>query len=317
MAKLTAPTLAPGPRKRLSDELHTMHRRAGWPSVRELARALGAGVVSSSRIHDAFTNPRLPAWGLVHMVVVELATRAPGADADAEVKRFHGLWDEAAQADASATTENEPPSEQAVTLAGPERLPSRQDAAQLHAAGMTPRPLESARHLLLIDAGFSGSDDAELSYRRRILNGIIDRVLFAVGVDSSMRQRVDRADAVMELIDCAVPVPDLLRALLTVAPADLLAINRLASESAQVRLRVVLARGFVTGNESAGWVGADLNHAFRLLDADALRAALSGKESDYALCVSEAVYTGIAATDLVSVGSWGLTAGDRRGMPEA
>lgn len=97
MAKLTAPLMTPGPRKRLSDELHALHRRGGWPSVRELARAMGSGVASSSRIHDAFTKPRLPAWGLVEVLVAELACRVPGgAPADQEVKRFHDLWDAAA-----------------------------------------------------------------------------------------------------------------------------------------------------------------------------------------------------------------------------
>ncbi|MGW6569261.1 hypothetical protein [Streptomyces sp. NPDC054975] len=98
MAKLTTPALAPGPRKELSDHLHALHRRAGWPSVRELAKALGQGVASSSRIHDAFTKPRLPDWGLVQLVVAELASRVPDATPAAEVKTFHGLWDNAAEA---------------------------------------------------------------------------------------------------------------------------------------------------------------------------------------------------------------------------
>lgn len=106
MAKLTAPTLAFGPRKQLSDELHALHRRAGWPSVRELARALGTGVASSSRIHDAFTKPRMPDWGLLEVLVIELAGRAPDTDVAAEAKRFHGLWDSAAVAEDAP--ENEP-----------------------------------------------------------------------------------------------------------------------------------------------------------------------------------------------------------------
>lgn len=100
MAKLTAPALAPGPRKELSDALHALHRQAGWLSVRELARVLGDP--SSSRIHDAFTKPRLPAWGLVELIVRELAPRLPDASVSSEVKRFHGLWDRAAEAEGDA-----------------------------------------------------------------------------------------------------------------------------------------------------------------------------------------------------------------------
>ncbi|MFF0561528.1 hypothetical protein [Streptomyces sp. NPDC004266] len=97
MPKLTAPPLPPGPRQTLSLELHTLHRRAGWPSVRDLSRALGAGVASPSRIHDAFTKPRLPDWGLLDVLVTALAKKIPRADPAAEVERFHALWDAASE----------------------------------------------------------------------------------------------------------------------------------------------------------------------------------------------------------------------------
>ncbi|MFJ5879192.1 hypothetical protein ACIQD1_31270 [Streptomyces sp. NPDC093088] len=103
MPKLTPPSLPPGPRQTLGAELHTLHRRAGWPSVRDLARALGTGVASSSRIHDAFTKPRLPAWGLVQLLVTELARRIPRADPERETERFHALWEAAAEASAEIT----------------------------------------------------------------------------------------------------------------------------------------------------------------------------------------------------------------------
>ncbi|MFF5924148.1 hypothetical protein ACFY8C_38360 [Streptomyces flavochromogenes] len=98
MPKLTPPSLPPGPRQILSVELHTLHRRAGWPSVRDLSRALGAGVASSSRIHDAFTKPRLPDWGLVKVLVIELAQQIPRTDPGTESDRFHALWEAAAEA---------------------------------------------------------------------------------------------------------------------------------------------------------------------------------------------------------------------------
>ncbi|MFJ7067927.1 hypothetical protein [Streptomyces sp. NPDC101115] len=108
MPKLTAPSLPPGPRQTLSTELHTLHRRAGWPSVRDLSRALGVGVASPSRIHDAFTKPRLPDWGLLQVLVIELAGKIPRTDPTAEAERFHALWD-AASAVGSAHIDGPPP----------------------------------------------------------------------------------------------------------------------------------------------------------------------------------------------------------------
>lgn len=99
----------------------------------------------------------------------------------------------------------------------------------------------------------------------------------------------------MELIDPSVPLTDLLRALLKDAPNELHAVNRLAASSAQLRLRAVLATGFVHVDEFDGWVGTDLNNACRLLDGDPLRAALRERRNDYALCVSETVHMGIVA----------------------
>ncbi|ROQ89014.1 class 3 adenylate cyclase [Streptomyces sp. 2132.2] len=242
--------------------------------MRELARALGTGVVSSSRIHDAFTKPRLPTWGLVQVLVVELANRTPGADATTEVKRLHTLWDEAAQAEASPQV-------------GVELRP-RQDVTSPHvpAAGSGPQ-----RTLLLVDLeGFNKRNEVEQAYLRRSLYSLVDRVATAAGAGSGERQQSDLGDAVMELIDDTVPVVDLLRALLQVLPADLNAYNRVASGSARIRLRLVLATVRVDMRER-GWAGdGEFVHAYRLLDADLLRTALRERMDDYALCVSAAVY---------------------------
>jgi hypothetical protein len=71
----------------------------------------------------------------------------------------------------------------------------------------------------------------------------------------------------------------------------------MASSTAQIRLRAVVATGFVMVDAVDGWVGSDLNHACRLLDAEALRAALRERGRDIALCVSESVHAGIVRHD--------------------
>ncbi|WP_409059170.1 hypothetical protein [Streptomyces sp. SYP-A7185] len=155
-----------------------------------------------------------------------------------------------------------------------------------------------SRTILLLDIEkYSNRDDVEQAYLRRMLYGIADRVLEGAGIDATLRRRADRGDSVMELIDAGASTTALLRALLTEAPVELRTVNRMASTSAQIRLRAVLATGYVAIDELDGWVGADLNHACRLLDAEMLRLALRERPNDFALCVSESVHHGIVQHD--------------------
>ncbi|MFC9296291.1 hypothetical protein ACFTWH_13955 [Streptomyces sp. NPDC057011] len=158
------------------------------------------------------------------------------------------------------------------------------------------------RTFLLVDTErFSDRDDVQQAYLRRMLYGIVDRTLLAAGIDETLRLRADRGDAIMELIDVRAPLTALLRALLTEVPAQLHAVNRMAASTAQIRLRAVLATGYVVIDEYDGWVGSDLNHACRLLDGAPLKDALRERSDDYALCVSEAVYTGIVRHDYTGI----------------
>ncbi|WP_405753579.1 hypothetical protein [Streptomyces sp. NBC_01411] len=148
--------------------------------------------------------------------------------------------------------------------------------------------------LLLLDIErYSDRTDVEQAYLRRMLYDIADGTLDAASIDESQRQRADRGDSVMELIDANASVSALLRALITELPVQLRATNQRASSSAQIRLRAVLATGYVSVDERKGWVGSDLNHACRLLDAELLRSALHERPDDFALCVSDSVHQGI------------------------
>jgi len=151
-----------------------------------------------------------------------------------------------------------------------------------------------SRTILLLDIErFSDRDDVEQAYLRRMLYDITDRTLESAGIDETRRLRADRGDSVMELIDANAPVTALLRALLVDVPAQLRAVNRMASSSAQIRLRGVVATGYVAVDEHDGWVGTDLNNACRLLDAQLLRAALRERPHDFALIVSDSLYGGV------------------------
>ncbi|WP_328670890.1 hypothetical protein [Streptomyces sp. NBC_00328] len=166
-----------------------------------------------------------------------------------------------------------------------------------------------SRTILLLDIErYSDRDDVEQAYLRRMLYDITDRTLESAGIDERLRLRADRGDSVMELIDANASVTALLRALLTEVPDQLRAVNRMASSSAQIRLRGVVATGYIAVDEHDGWVGSDLNHACRLLDAGLLRAALRERPDDFALCVSESVHAGIVRHDHPGIPAQGFHA---------
>lgn len=155
-----------------------------------------------------------------------------------------------------------------------------------------------SRTILLLDIEkYSDRDDVEQAHLRRVLYDIADRALEYAGIEETLRIRADRGDSVMELIDANASVTALLRALLSEVPAQLHGYNRLASSSAQIRLRGVVATGYVAIDQHGGWVGSDLNHACRLLDAQLLRKALRERADGFALCVSDGVHTGIVRHD--------------------
>jgi tetratricopeptide (TPR) repeat protein len=80
VSALPRPDLAPGPKKSLSDALHDLHHRAGWPSLRTLARDTG---VSHTTVSKVMSAPALPSWGTLELLVEAM-------DGDAAV--FHELW---------------------------------------------------------------------------------------------------------------------------------------------------------------------------------------------------------------------------------
>ncbi|MFJ2161391.1 type I-E CRISPR-associated protein Cas6/Cse3/CasE [Streptomyces sp. NPDC087856] len=93
--------LPPGRMHDLNTALHELHRQAGFPSAREIARALGIG---HSTVHNLFARARLPQYDQLMAVAGCLALRAPvqhivdGSQEqalDAVSHRFHSLWQQA------------------------------------------------------------------------------------------------------------------------------------------------------------------------------------------------------------------------------
>ncbi|MEU8962181.1 hypothetical protein AB0C89_10795 [Streptomyces sp. NPDC048491] len=151
----------------------------------------------------------------------------------------------------------------------------------------------SNKTILLMDMEGSGRRrDSEQAVIHRMLYRVLHDTLSAAAIEPTEYRSEDRGDGVFVLIDPAVPKPALIRALLTATPEQLISTNRLAAEGARIRLRIVVHTGEVALDEF-GAVGADLVHAFRLLDAPALRKELATTPEPIVLCVSDAVYRGV------------------------
>ena len=83
MGALPRPELPPGAHRELVQALHDLHHRAGWPSLRTLARCAG---VSHTTVSTVFSSPKVPSWGTLELVVEAM---------DGPATEFHRLWLEA------------------------------------------------------------------------------------------------------------------------------------------------------------------------------------------------------------------------------
>jgi tetratricopeptide (TPR) repeat protein len=71
------------PIRSLFAELRNLHRRAGEPSTRVVARSLGRGVLSHTTVHAVLRGPRVPRWRPLELVVRQL-----GGD----IEQVRELW---------------------------------------------------------------------------------------------------------------------------------------------------------------------------------------------------------------------------------
>lgn len=135
MGELPRPDLPPGARRDLSEALHDLHHRAGWPSLRTLAREVGC---SHTTVSKAFSVAALPTWGVLELLVVAM---------QGDVERFRGLWLGASLPDAERSS---------TAQVDPMRIAGR--AAELTAVG---RHLVSGTGLLVI-SGEAGMGKTKL-----------------------------------------------------------------------------------------------------------------------------------------------------------
>jgi tetratricopeptide (TPR) repeat protein len=130
---LPQPSLPPGPLADLFAALHDLHHQAGWPSLRRMAAEVGC---SHTTVSVAFSESRLPRWGLLELIVEAL---------HGDPETFRPLW---LRASASGPEPAEPAIAPAARYVAPRDLP----------APVTPfagRSLDLAR----LDSAFQAAQD--------------------------------------------------------------------------------------------------------------------------------------------------------------
>jgi tetratricopeptide (TPR) repeat protein len=116
LGALPKPTLPDGPLRALSERLHALHHRAGWPSLRVMAKEIGC---SHTTVSVAFSEPRLPRWGLLELIVETL---------NGDTDEFHRLWLAASRTTAEPAPEVarvvSPPPGESAPVPPPRQLPA-------------------------------------------------------------------------------------------------------------------------------------------------------------------------------------------------
>ncbi|WCN81773.1 WD40 repeat domain-containing protein [Micromonospora sp. LH3U1] len=89
MAALSRAPDVTGGLKQLNHELHRLHARAGYPSVRDMARACDCG---PNLVKKVFSAPQIPNLPRLLKIVEFLAKLDRKADPDAQCDHFDSLW---------------------------------------------------------------------------------------------------------------------------------------------------------------------------------------------------------------------------------
>ncbi|MFI6620198.1 hypothetical protein [Streptomyces sp. NPDC050528] len=110
------PQLRPGALRDLNQQLHRLHKRAGCPTTRDIAKRLD-GRFGHTTIHNAFSKPELPSFKVVSAIALQLADRVrdfgPGTDREESLdnidRRIDRLWKEARYEEDARANQAEPP----------------------------------------------------------------------------------------------------------------------------------------------------------------------------------------------------------------
>jgi len=141
-------------------------------------------------------------------------------------------------------------------------------------------------------AGFTkpNRDDDIRLYLHGQLYDILEKAFDHADIPWNRCFREDRGDGVLVVVPPSIayrgmidPLPERLRGLIRRH-------NHVSSDAAAIQLRAAAHVGPVD-HDGHGFVGSDINHLFRLLEARPLKRALTGSDAELALIVSDYVYS--------------------------
>jgi class 3 adenylate cyclase len=135
-------------------------------------------------------------------------------------------------------------------------------------------------------------DDDVRIFMREELYRILERAFDGSGIPWAACFREDRGDGALVIVppgiaaNCIIdPLPERLRSLIRRH-------NHVSSVAARIQLRVAAHLGPVF-HDGHGFIGADVDFLFRMLDARPLKDTLASTEADLALIVSDYIYRNI------------------------
>jgi hypothetical protein len=151
------------------------------------------------------------------------------------------------------------------------------------------------RGILALDIQGFGRLERTNPTRARMRTGlhrILGNAMTSAGIEPEHVEQSEYGDGVLVLLRPQVSKARLLHPLLPRLLSGLARYNRTAPDTARLRLRVAVHAGELL-RDAHGITGEDLILAFRLLDADVVRARLIQDMADLVMIVSDAIYQGI------------------------
>jgi hypothetical protein len=165
--------------------------------------------------------------------------------------------------------------------------PATERAASTAPPGAHPRQCT----MFAVDiAAFSQRDPDLQVHLRAALYAIIKNACDAAGVPWEHSHHEDRGDGIVLITSADTSIKIVLDSLIIHIRRHLHAHNKVASHAAQIRLRMAVHAGFVSF-DTHGASGPAIIHLFRLLDAPTFKLRFAHHHGDYALIVSDYLYT--------------------------